>query len=65
MQKQQLQQQQQKQQQQETKETKKIEIFAKLVNGIIQYVDKEGNQYDVQDVLQNKKPRIIHNIKLP
>ena len=40
--------------------TQKIEVFAQDIHGIIYYIDKNNNVYQVEDIISNKvNPKII------
>ena len=44
----------------ETQTSYKIEVCVKDINGIIYYIDKNGNIYQVEDIISNNKnPKII------
>ena len=43
---------------------KKVTVYAKEINGIVYYIDNDGNVYDTEDVYQNKQnPKIIAKYK--
>ena len=40
--------------------TKKVEVWAQDIQGIVQYIDKEGNVYQAEDIVNNLvNPKII------
>ena len=44
---------------------KKVTVYAKEINGIVYYIDNDGNVYDTEDVYQNKQnPKIIAKYKI-
>jgi hypothetical protein len=47
-------------QQETTAQTQKIEVWAQDIQGIIYYIDKNGNVYQAEDIISNKvNPKII------
>lgn len=46
-------------------ELKRVEIWLQEINGIIYYVDANGNIYNTEDILQNKiNPKVVDNYKV-
>tara|TARA_Y100001935_G_scaffold84186_1_gene69961 strand:+ start:1606 stop:2118 length:513 start_codon:yes stop_codon:yes gene_type:complete len=46
-------------------ELKRVEIWLQEINGIIYYIDGNGNIYNTEDILQNKiNPKIVDNYKI-
>ena len=46
-------------------ELKKVEIWLQEINGIIYYIDANGNIYNTEDILQNKiNPKVVDNYKV-
>lgn len=44
---------------------KKVTAYAKEINGIVYYIDNDGNVYDTEDVYQSQKnPKIIAKYKI-
>lgn len=44
---------------------RKVNVYAKEINGIVYYIDNDGNVYDTEDVYQNKhNPKIIAKYKI-
>jgi hypothetical protein len=44
----------------ETKTTQKVEVYAQDIQGIIYYIDKNNNVYQIEDIIKNKtNPKII------
>tara|TARA_Y100000768_G_C23967611_1_gene678709 strand:+ start:370 stop:882 length:513 start_codon:yes stop_codon:yes gene_type:complete len=46
-------------------ELKRVEIWLQEINGIIYYIDGNGNIYNTEDILQNKiNPKVVDNYKI-
>jgi hypothetical protein len=44
----------------ESKTTQKVEVYAQDIQGIIYYIDKNNNVYQIEDIIKNKtNPKII------